>query len=111
MISPSSSSTPSPAPASTPARPLSAIRAAIHGGASTVGSIAAATGLDASVVHAGLEQLERMNLLTRQLQVCACSTSRSCASCSEQGSCEDPAQIGKRSGVVTLTLHPLPPRG
>ncbi|WP_151548732.1 MULTISPECIES: hypothetical protein [Corynebacterium] len=108
-----SSSTPAEASAdsSAPVRPLSAIRTAILQGASTIGSISAATGLNASVIRAGLDQLERMNLLTRKLQVSACSTSRSCASCSDHGSCEVPTHSDSKGGIVTLTLSPRPPRG
>ncbi|MBV7281074.1 FeoC-like transcriptional regulator [Corynebacterium sp. TAE3-ERU30] len=107
-----SSTTPSEAStdSTAPVRPLSAIRSAILHGSSTIGSISAATGLSPSVIRAGLEQLERMNLLTRKLQVSACSTSRSCASCTAHGSCEVPTQGESKGGIVTLSLSPLPPR-
>lgn len=80
-------------------RPLSAVAAAIRGGATTAPGIVAETGLSLSTVTAALEHLTRMGWIVNS------NDSLACQNCS-MGCKTTSGQCGQ--GLTTLTLLATP---
>ncbi|HYN29870.1 MAG TPA: winged helix-turn-helix domain-containing protein [Dermatophilaceae bacterium] len=96
-----------PTPTPTP-RPLTAVLAALDGGARSLDEVARRTGLSSTVVRAAVEHLVRAGLLeTRELAMaCPSGGCGTCASGTVEGTagCGADAPAARRTGPALVTI-------